>query len=219
MRRWILHERAFDKVIIMKKNILIFSAALVFLILLSSAVLAPSGTGARFNTKTVMLFLNSSDGELAAAGWNNFTTNLSIPDTSITILNAYMRISGTTGAAATTATTINVYLNETVLGKFSRTESGEVSGFEFLANASRGASGSDFYSLGAAPQYNKISLQCGAVCNSLETVAFITYKYDPPPSESHETQKTFNQPQIQKEANIFEKILGNIKKLLSLVGL
>lgn len=201
------------------KIILFFSVAAVFLILLSSAVLAPVGDGSRFNTKTVMLFLNSSDGELAAAGWNNFTTNLSIPDTSITILNAYLRISGTTEAAATTATTINVYFNETVLGKFTRTGSGEVSGFEFLANASRGAAGSDFYSLGATPQYNKISLQCGAVCNSLETVAFITYKYDPPPVVPAETQKAISQPQLQREANIFEKILGNIKKLLSLVGL
>lgn len=190
--------------------------AVVFFILLSSAVLAPSGTGARFNTKTVSFYLNSTNGQIAAAAWNNFTTSLSLPDTSITILSAYLKVSATFGIA-NAAKTIDVYLNDTLLGKYSYTNTQEITGIEINANASRGASGSDLYTLSSTPQYNKISILCNDICSELNTVAFITYKYDPPAENGLGASESKNDvPVLKKEKSFFQKIR---EKILTLLGI
>ncbi len=202
-----------------KKIIFVFSVLILF-ILISSAALAASGDGTRFNTKTIKFFLNHTQGQVAALAWANFTTNLSIQDTSITILSAYLQVSGTFDAAGSGAITTDIYLNNTLLGKYSMTRSAEVSGFEVLTNATRGASGSDFYSLGATPQYNEISIKCNGICNMKSTVAIITYKYDPPAEDAkeNELQKNYEKkisPPAEKEKNLFENISSNFSRLIN----
>ncbi len=200
-----------------KKFIFVFSILVLF-ILISTSAFAAAGDGTRFNTKTVKFYLNSTQGQIAAAGWANFTTNLSIQDTSITILSAYLQVSGTFDAAGSGATTTDIYLNDTELGKYSMTRSQEVAGFEILTNASRGAGGSDFYSLSATPQYNKISVKCNGICNLKSTIAIITYKYDPPAEQAQKiVESKISSVEKNSEKNIFELVFERARKLLSII--
>ena len=193
----------------MEKKYFVIFAAVFLIIILSSAAFAASGDSTRFNTKTVKFFLNHTAGQVAAAGWGNFTTNLSIPDPSITILNAYLQVSGTFDAAGSGATTTDIYLNNTALGKYSMTRSGEVAGFEILTNATRGASGSDFYSLSSTPQYNQIAIKCNGICNLKSTIAVITYKYDPPAPAQAAEEKI--------KENIFEIFADRVARIFAFI--
>ncbi len=206
-----------QKVFNMNRKIIFVFSVLILFILISSAALAAAGDGTRFNTKTVKFFLNHTAGQVAAAGWANFTTNLSIQDTSITILSAYLQVSGTFDAAGSGAITTDIYLNDTSLGKYSMTRSAEVSGFEVLTNASRGASGSDFYSLGATPQYNEISIKCNGICNMKSTIAIITYKYDPPAEQTEKIAEVKSSAEKKPEKNIFELIFERARKIFSII--
>lgn len=223
MRQRLLHKRGFNKVIFMEKRKKIFFvlALILLLALISAPVFAPSGTGARYNTKTVVFYLNSSTPAIAvaAAAWNNFTATLSLPDTDITVLNAYLAVAGShDNTAGSGAATIDVYLNNTLIGKNSLTRLAEAAGFEILANASRNSAGNDFYSLSSTPQLYAISILCNGQCNELSTRAFITYKYDPPAKNSEVLKETpvTALPTPPKEKSIFQKIR---EKILTLLGI